>query len=422
MKRRILVLAVLLIPAFAFTQQRQLIPEGITGTNEISNALKWERTNAPNERLTSFLMEFYNMGVWMASDSVLFEYTGSHGHNQFDFIGFQNWYLEPDYSAMNWYNYSGTDWENVQQSFQTFDELDYRTSMQMNYWLSGSWEPSYRYLYSNDATGRIVESTFQFWDGSVFEDDHLIEYEYDGDLPFRETVYDWIGSMWEEYSQTVFNYGPDDRLEYVNFYYWMGIGWETDSRDIYSYNADNQLTSIVHQNYTGTDWEDYWKTELKYDAQGRHNQEIEYTWNGTEWLPYFRQTATLSAGGLPESTLWEYWDGYLWLNYYRFIYRYEEYDDGTVAIEEDPVSWAMKIFPNPATDQISILVRTGIDGYGNLHITDMYGQLVASLNVPLSTGDNLIHLNLDDLGMDAGQYMVVLRSGSKQFQAKFLVQ
>ena len=29
----------------------------------------------------------------MASDSVLFEYTGSHGHNQFDFIGFQNWYL-----------------------------------------------------------------------------------------------------------------------------------------------------------------------------------------------------------------------------------------------------------------------------------------------------------------------------------------
>ena len=123
-------------------------PGGITGTNEISNALKWERTNAPNERLTSFLMEFYNMGVWMASDSVLFEYTGSHGHNQFDFIGFQNWYLEPDYSAMNWYNYSGTDWENVQQSFQTFDELDYRTSMQMNYWLSGSWEPSYRYLYS----------------------------------------------------------------------------------------------------------------------------------------------------------------------------------------------------------------------------------------------------------------------------------
>ena len=93
-----------------------------------------------------------------------------------------------------------------------------------------------------------------------------------------------------------------------------------------------------------------------------------------------------------------------------------------MAIEEDPVSWAMKIFPNPATDQISILVRTGIDGYGNLHITDMYGQLVASLNVPLSTGDNLIHLNLDDLGMDAGQYMVVLRSGSKQFQAKFLVQ
>ena len=129
-----------------------------------------------------------------------------------------------------------------------------------------------------------------------------------------------------------------------------------------------------------------------------------------------RQTATLSAGGLPESTLWEYWDGYLWLNYYRFIYRYEEYDDGTVAIEEDPVSWAMKIFPNPATDQMSILVRTGIDGYGNLHITDMYGQLVASLNVPLSTGDNLIHLNLDDLGMDAGQYMVVLRSGSKQFR------
>ena len=58
-----IVFAVLLIPAFAFTQQRQLIPEGITGTNEISNALKWERTNAPNERLTSFLMEFYNMGV-----------------------------------------------------------------------------------------------------------------------------------------------------------------------------------------------------------------------------------------------------------------------------------------------------------------------------------------------------------------------
>ena len=47
--------------------------------------------------------------------------------------------------------------------FKLFDELDYRTSMQMNYWLSGSWEPSYRYLYSNDATGRIVESTFQFW-------------------------------------------------------------------------------------------------------------------------------------------------------------------------------------------------------------------------------------------------------------------
>jgi hypothetical protein len=76
------------------------------------------------------------------------------------------------------------------------------------------------------------------------------------------------------------------------------------------------------------------------------------------------------------------------------------------------------LYPNPASDQITILPDDGILAGGTLHITDLAGKVVrervyhpwqGSLHIPLT-------------GLREGVYLVVLETPGKIYRNKLIIQ
>ena len=79
----------------------------------------------------------------------------------------------------------------------------------------------------------------------------------------------------------------------------------------------------------------------------------------------------------------------------------------TVSIEENELrDISMKIFPNPAADQFTIVYDLPEDMKGDIAITDGLGRLVIANKVSLGSGELII----DSSDMTSGLYFVIFKS------------
>ena len=70
----------------------------------------------------------------------------------------------------------------------------------------------------------------------------------------------------------------------------------------------------------------------------------------------------------------------------------------------------------------NVLIKSRGDALGQLEIRDVYGQLVSSMQVALHLGENLFQVDLQSMGVATGAYTLSIRTGSKTFVGKLLVQ
>lgn len=80
---------------------------------------------------------------------------------------------------------------------------------------------------------------------------------------------------------------------------------------------------------------------------------------------------------------------------------------------------AMKVFPNPAVDYLSVRVESNFSGTVSAEIMDVQGRIVMTRPLDLITGVNETQFDVNQL--DAGTYMLRLSSENKVLTTQFLV-
>jgi hypothetical protein len=97
---------------------------------------------------------------------------------------------------------------------------------------------------------------------------------------------------------------------------------------------------------------------------------------------------------------------------YSNILRFES---STVATE------AFKVFPTLVNDQITVQLKNTLEAFATLQIFDFNGRMVRSQQVRLQKGiQNFTISNLTNLSN--GNYIVVAKAGTQQFQQKIMIQ
>jgi hypothetical protein len=93
--------------------------------------------------------------------------------------------------------------------------------------------------------------------------------------------------------------------------------------------------------------------------------------------------------------------------------------NGAVGIHELAQSGDMSLFPNPATDQLTVELDLGAASTAQFSILDMTGRTVFVRSV--SANDRKLDLDLATLGMAPAVYMVRLDNGLGQRTEKLVV-
>jgi hypothetical protein len=79
----------------------------------------------------------------------------------------------------------------------------------------------------------------------------------------------------------------------------------------------------------------------------------------------------------------------------------------------------LKLFPNPATNEITINVMSKENGNGTLTVTNIMGQVIYSENIAIVNGNNQYQVSVSDFG--AGFYMATIRTQAGSTTQKFIV-
>lgn len=89
-----------------------------------------------------------------------------------------------------------------------------------------------------------------------------------------------------------------------------------------------------------------------------------------------------------------------------------------MSVTERPRMEVTRLWPNPVEDQLSLMLNSSRSGEMLLSILDMNGREVASTNVGLAAGSNL--LPLDVANLDRGMYIIRMVSGTNQASMRFV--
>jgi hypothetical protein len=79
----------------------------------------------------------------------------------------------------------------------------------------------------------------------------------------------------------------------------------------------------------------------------------------------------------------------------------------------------LRLFPNPATNEITINVMSKENANGTLTVSNIMGQVIYSENIAIENGNNQYQVSVSDFG--AGFYMATIRTQAGSTTQKFIV-
>ncbi len=96
-----------------------------------------------------------------------------------------------------------------------------------------------------------------------------------------------------------------------------------------------------------------------------------------------------------------------------------EYVTDLVNVEENLLETSVEIFPNPATDHVSVSFLSENIELLDISVSEMNGKLVHSLTTQVNVGRNMINMNLG--GLETGIYLVKLTSTGQAVYKKLIL-
>ncbi len=192
--------------------------------------------------------------------------------------------------------------------------------------------------------------------------------------------------------------------------------WDLDGRETNTWDAnDNKLTNL-DEDWNGSGYDNNNNTIFTYDGNNNEVTETTSTWNGSSFdndnltSTYYKNNTELDYQTVQS------WNGSGWDNSEKFIWNNSVVTGVTKALSNVSL---FSVFPNPVSENATILFNTTAIGNVNVTVFDAAGKVVSVLaNGAMLPG---IH-SLSTSGLAKGFYFVTLQNGSKLSTQKLIVE
>lgn len=265
-----------------------------------------------------------------------------------------------------------------------------------SYSFNNGWTALTRNVIFYDLQKRITEIWIQKMVTGIWTDDRIQKnYVYDGfgRLLEFQTIY-WRSNAWTQPSMDYSFYDEQGKLIRREAFNPNG---SIDYQVICNYDGVNLLSEMYSQYPTVTGWQNWWLVNYQYDECGFKISQVQYAGSGTEWQPNTKVVnySYFKPDLYPDPKVPVCHFGSTLYVIKKVLKRHLSHGDclGTCpetkksqSDQKDvtkgaPSQVPFTVYPNPASDRISIL-QNGFDNeVSKIDILDMSGNLLRSKTV-----------------------------------------
>jgi hypothetical protein len=427
---------------------------GMTTANEILEA-----QTASLWRLKTTMVRNYTMGTWVQDDSIHIDYYGE-----------EKW---GTYSTFRW-NSSMNDWTPYYRVRHTYSQ-DLPTVILYETWSAGNWQNLSRITYTYDLGGNILSGVVESWSGGVWNYVSKVNMSYTNGLLIEEILQSYTGGVWENNTRKTYTYYLNETLAQKVEQSWNGTTWEFDFKNQYTYDGNGNIIQDLKSTHNGTQFENDRKESMTYDADDNMTYKLTENWSTGAWENYRQESYTFDQGhqtlhqrdnwSITQTTwipvtreviiydanwdkdrLTNYsWNGSNWNTDDRELYTYDGNHNNTYTLYQDyGMGWydvndathtyetyylatedlsseqlEFLLFPNPASDQVSVAIENAVGGDVELAVYNTLGQKIIAKQLYIDFGNATLDLDLSNLA--AGNYMVRLQTAEGQYVKQLVV-
>lgn len=327
---------------------------------------------------------------------------------------------------------SGSAWINdIRVSFT--NDIHGRTVTALTgLWQSGSWVDLTRLTIAYDAAGRIFMESVEKNQSGSWADYVKRTYGYDG-LGRKLSMLQErsIGGVWANDLRTTYTYIANV-ITVVTEYSDDGNPWEIGGRFTFTCDQYGNYLELLMESWENNQWLNGAKVEYTNDAEGNILSEWGYNPFGNGWVSDSRKIYTYDSNGNAITGKTEQYSAGAWqpdmATSYIYqkkeyililnipVYRYEATYRGFPLGMEEKRALSFSIYPNPATDFVTI------DGLKNNNetpvvcLTDNLGKQVRTLTPDQD------QIQIDISGLESGLYLLSVSTTEGCATKKLIIQ
>jgi len=340
-----------------------------------------------NNNLMSYVSQIWKDNTWVNSFQELYTYDANNNEKSFlrikwngvDWVNaFKNIYTYDDnnniisFIAKSW---NGSDWVNNSQYFATYDINNNNTVKFSQNWSNNtdSWLNSDQYIKTFDSHNNLIKYLHQVGNGSFWVNKDQELYTYDSNNNNINTYEQlWDGNAWVNSRQHICSFDSKNNLTINEQQYWSGNDWIIDWKVIYTYDAKNNIISLLMQKWDGSSWVN---SELRLSAFNENNfftsQTSQY-WLNSSWINSWQTFLTYYPDNSFKTYSQKQWDNIgTTIISGDSVYSYSHLVETGIS---DLMKGSISLFPNPATNRITISKNSILSGVNTITIFSMNGQ------------------------------------------------
>jgi hypothetical protein len=291
---------------------------------------------------------------------------------------------------------------------------------------NASWQPDMQTVYTYTGAGKLYNYLVQQWQTSQWINQWLYSCYFDvNGFPSGVLTEIFDGFDFEKYRQYSDKNNSDGSIHQHTSQYWVGAQntWVNELQDTYSYSAPCLLplslllfTATKNGNEVKLSWKDAGETNTSHFM-------VQRSFNGNDFISLGKIPVKSGAG----INCYDYSDNIEKINAAKIYYRLKGFDrdqsyfySKVLPVTLSIYAGILKVFPDPAKDQLFVLSKTQSINKAKLQITNILGKVVYRNAVNNAQENSIVAIDISSLSK--GVYYVVLISGNDIQRTKFIKQ
>ena len=179
-------------------------------TGEMENEARASYTY-DGDLLSEVVYQEWEDGDWVNETKEVYNYSG-------------------DVSTVLYWDWNGTNWTS--DELYTYTRNGNTIELLMQYMQGGAWQNDEKQITTLNFDEEVTEILDQDWAGTIWVNDELTTYNYEGNVFPTKTVKEWDGSDWEDHQKFEYTYDSNDNAVSGLCLGFGGYDWVSDDGDI----------------------------------------------------------------------------------------------------------------------------------------------------------------------------------------------